>query len=155
MNEKEMKYFEDSILYAIGKTELYCRIKGAQFFASHDFGVTLEQFCILELLSHSDATCQRDLSKRALKDRSNVSRILNILEQKGLIERQVDTKQKRLVKKVSITQKGRELFEEIIPILRERFTAHFEDITDEELATTKRTLEKLRINLSKDTTIQI
>jgi DNA-binding MarR family transcriptional regulator len=155
MNEREMKYFEDSILYAIGKTELYCRIKGAQFFTSHDFGVTLEQFCLLELLSHSDATCQRDLSKRALKDRSNVSRILNILENKGLVERQIDTKQKRLVKKVSITKKGRDLFEKIIPILRARFSGHFEGITDEELKTTRRTLEKLRINLSKDTAIQI
>lgn len=155
MQEKDIKFFEQSLTHAMEKTTTYCRLKGAQFFAQHDFGITMDQFCVLEVLSYTEDVCQRDISKKILKDRSNTSRILNILEEKGLLERIVDTKQKRLVKKVYLTPKGKDLLDRIFPKVKESYLKVFEGISEEELSMVKRILEKMRENLSKDTVIQI
>ncbi|MEI8377873.1 MAG: MarR family transcriptional regulator [bacterium] len=155
MLEKDIKFFEQSLTYAMEKTAIYCRLKGAQFFASQDFDITLDQFCVLEVLSYTEDVCQRDISKKILKDRSNTSRILNILEEKELLERKVDIKQKRLVKKVYLTPKGKALLENIFPKVKEEYMKALDGISEEDIAMVKRILEKMRENLIKDTTIQI
>lgn len=156
MLQDKLITFEQSLAYAIEKTAVYYRLKGAQFFNSRNYGITLEQFCVLEILYHSkEEICQRDVSKKILKDRSNTSRFLNILEEKAFIERNVDTKQKRLVKKVKITQKGKELYELIIPEIKAEYWTSLEGVSDEEISFMKNMLEKIRNNLSKDTNIQI
>jgi MarR family transcriptional regulator, organic hydroperoxide resistance regulator len=94
-------------------------------------------------------------SKIVLKDRSNTSRILNILEEKGLVERHVDTKQKRLVKKVILTPKGAALLERIFPVVKSEYIKAYDGISDEEISVVRKVLEKMKENLSKDTTIQI
>ncbi len=153
--EQKIKTFEDSLLYAVEKTSMYYRIKGAQFFSNYE--VTAEQFCVLEALYYSqeEKVCQRDISKKILKDRSNTGRLLNILEEKRFVSRVVDTRQKRLVKMVSITQKGKELYEKISPEIKKVFLKTLDGVSMEELDFVKNILRKIRENLSKDITIQI
>lgn len=153
--KNQVKSFRESIGYQIDKTAVYLKVYGSQFFNSKNFGITLEQFIALVALFESDNICQRDLSKLILKDRSNTSRILNILEEKGLIQRIIDTKQKRLVKKVSLTDKGRELLFKIGPEIKQSYESLIEGISEEEIEILRKILEKLRNNLSEYTTIQI
>lgn len=152
---EQLQSFKDGIGYAIDKTAVYLKVYGAQFFNSKNFGITLEQFIALVALFESDNICQRDLSKLILKDRSNTSRILNILEEKGLIERTIDTKQKRLVKKVCLTKSGKELLLKIGPEIKKSYQTLITGISDEEIEAVKNILKKLRNNLSENTTIQI
>lgn len=154
--KEEIKTFEHSLVYAIEKTALYYRLMGAQFFNGSDYDITSEQFCVLEVLYYSQVdVCQRDISKKILKDRSNTSRLLTILEEKGLITRTVDTKQKRLIKKVEITQDGKDLYEKALPYIKDVYMATLDGVSLEEIEQIKKILEKIRNNLSKDTTIQI
>jgi hypothetical protein len=67
MLEKDIKFFEQSLTYAMEKTTTYCRLKGAQFFAQNDFGITLDQFCVLEVLSYTENACQRDIFKNSFE----------------------------------------------------------------------------------------
>lgn len=90
-----------------------------------------------------------------LKDRSNTGRILSILEENGLIKREVETKQKRLVKKIYMTKKGEKLWEDIQPDLRKEFSFIFNDVSREEFDMLKTLLTKVRNSLSKNTNIQI
>ena len=66
----------------------------------------LDEYVALDIVSCHQGICQRDLAKRIIKDRANTGRILNSLEEKGLITRFVDTKNNRLVRKMAITEKG-------------------------------------------------
>lgn len=90
-----------------------------------------------------------------LKDRSNTGRILNILEEKGLITREVETKQKRLVKKIYITEKGKKLWSDSYQEVKKEFSFIFNDISNEEFQTLKTLLAKVRNSLSKNTNLQI
>lgn len=156
MKEKELNiHYTESIIYAMEQAVIYSRIKGAQFFNELKIGITIDQFVALDAIYCNNDICQRDLSKIILKDRSNTGRILNILEQNGFIKRELETKGKRLVKKIYITAKGKKIIDDNHPRLRDRFTKVFEDITEEEFATLRQTLTKLKESLSKTTNIQI
>lgn len=155
MSKKAGKHFGDSIIYQLEKTAIYTRVKGAQFFNKLNIGITLDQHIALDAVSYNEGICQRDLSKLILKDRSNTGRILNILEEKGFIKRKIDTKQKRLVKKIYITSKGKKHLDSTRDVLIDAYFVTFEDISDEEFAVLKKTLEKMRNCLSKTTVLQI
>lgn len=155
MKEKEHCHYTESIIHSMEQTVTYFRIKGAQFFNELKIGVTIDQFVTLDAIYCNEDICQRDLSKIILKDRSNTGRILNILEENGFITRALETKGKRLVKKIYITQKGKKLVEESIPKLQSAFNKVFDDVSDEEFDILRGILKKLKNSLSKTTSIQI
>lgn len=155
MKEKENCHYTESLIYLMEQTVVYFRVKGAQFFNELNLGITIDQFVTLDAIYCNNDICQRDVSKIVLKDRSNTGRILTILEENGLINRSVETKGKRLVKKVYITDKGRQIIEENHPKLRDAFLKVFEDVSEEEFATLRQILEKLKSRLSQTTSIQI
>lgn len=155
MKEKETCHYTESIIYAMEHTVVYFKIKGAQFFNELNMGVTIDQFGALDAIYCNNDICQRDLSKIILKDRSNTGRILNILEENGFITRVAETKGKRLVKKIYITKKGKKLVENSQEKLRSAFSKVFDDVSEEEFATLRKTLEKLKNSLSQTTNIQI
>lgn len=155
MKENEKNHYTESVLYELEQTVVYTRVKGAQIFNDLKIGVTVDQFVTLDAIYCNENICQRDLSKLILKDRSNTGRILNILENNELISRAVETKNKRLVKKIYITEKGKKLVEENQGKLKAAFIQVFNDISDEEIDNLHKTLSKIKINLSEITTIQI
>lgn len=154
-NEKENICYTKSIMYMMEQTVIYFKLKGAQFFNQLNIGVTIDQYAALDAIYHNENICQRDLSKLILKDRSNTGRILNILEEKGFIKRAVETKGKRLVKKIYITTKGTEMIENHQKMLKEAFHKVFEEVSEEEFTVVRQILTKLRDTLSKSTNIQI
>lgn len=153
--EKENCHYTESIIYLMEQVVVYFKIKGAQFASQLDMNITIDQFAVLDAIYCNDDICQRDLSKIVLKDRSNTGRILNILEDNGFIKRAVETKGKRLVKKIYITEQGKKVIEENHEKLRNGFHKIFEDVSQEEFDILRRTLNKLKDRLSKTTTIQI
>lgn len=155
MQEHEQHHYTESIIYLMEQTVTYFRIKGAQFFNELKIGITIDQFVALDAIYCNNDICQRDLSKLILKDRSNTGRILNILEENGFIKREIETKGKRLVKKIYITEKGKKIIEENHSKLKERFSKVLENISEEEFLTFRKTLEKMKDSLSKTTSIQI
>jgi len=155
MKETENCHYTESVIYSMEQAVIYFKIKGAQFFTQLGLGVTIDQFGVLDAIYCNNDICQRDLSKIVLKDRSNTGRILNILEENGFIRRVVETKANRLVKKIYITDNGKRMVEDNHPKLKIAFSKVFDDITDEEFATLRKTLDKLKDSLSKTTSIQI
>lgn len=155
MKEKEHCHYTESIIYLMEQTVTYFRIKGAQFFNELKIGITIDQFVALDAIYSNEDICQRDLSKLILKDRSNTGRILNILEENGFIKREVETKGKRLVKKIYITDKGKKIIEENQPKLRAAFVKVLEEVSEDEFMILRQTLGKLKDALSKTTNMQI
>ena len=92
---------------------------GSQIFQKLDMPVSMDEFVTMDTISLNDGMCQRELAKLILKDRANTGRILNSLEEKGYIERFVDTKNNRLVRKMRLTPEGREITTKVSKVLRE------------------------------------
>lgn len=113
------EHYIESIYYQLEQTARYCRYLGLQVFQKLGVSVTMDEFIAMDTISLNDGMCQRELAKLILKDRANTGRILNSLEKKGYIERFVDTKNNRLVRRMRLTQEGKDVTMEVSRILRE------------------------------------
>lgn len=155
MIEKDVKHFYDSIFHEILKTAIYARVKGTQYFNKLDLGITFEQYIALDAIYAKGEICQRDLSKLILKDRSNTGRLLTALEKGEFIERKVETKNNRLIKKLYITEKGKNLLEIQGEKIRENTRYIFDGMKQEDFDTLRRLLKQIRECISEDTCMQI
>ena len=149
------KHFTDSLFYQMELTAKYCRSLGVQVFTKLNFPNTVDEYSAMDVIMLHDGICQRELAKLILKDRANTGRILNTLEQKGYIERFVDTKNKRLVRKMIITDEGKKIFKKASDILKEHLSSIPKILTDEEKETLKNTMIKLREGLKKEVEMKI
>lgn len=80
--------------YAISETSHYIKISILQVFKEKKFKITPEQFFTLYILYQENGMYQRQLAKKLLKDRPNITRLVDILEKKNLFienqTRQID-----------------------------------------------------------------
>lgn len=140
-----------SVIYVVGTL---VRGLSSQKFSDKNFGITPEQYLILLLIIENEGVYQRQICEITLKDRANIARIVEILLQKGLIEKKSDSNGRRIYKIIA-TQKGKDLIKVIEPYdmdLREFITR---DISQEELDITRRTLEKIKNNVIDNVKLQI
>ena len=121
------RHFTDTIFYQIELTARYTKMLGTQLFGKLGIGLTPEEFSVLDTISAKDELCQRDLAKLILKDRANTGKLLDSLENKGFIKRELTIKNNRPVKIVKITEDGYSIYkttyERLIPhhkIVQER-----------------------------------
>ncbi len=79
------------------------------------FDITPEQWSILYQVDLADGLIQKEIAERAGKDRPTTTRILDHLERKELVARRTDNCDRRSFQ-VGITDKGRNLIRETLPI---------------------------------------
>lgn len=140
-----------SVIYVIGSL---VRGLSSQGFSEKKFGITPEQYLILLLIIENEGVYQRQICEVTLKDRANVARIVEILLQKGLIEKNTDSNGRRIYKIVA-TEKGKALIKLIEPFDIELRNFITRDISEEELNITRRTLEKIKANVIDNVKLQI
>lgn len=102
-----MEHCINSLFYKLNKTSRICHSFCDNYFKEYAQGeITFDEFIILDTVLCNPNVCQRDLAKLILKDTSHLSKILNTLENKELIDRPIDKKGNRVVRKISITENG-------------------------------------------------
>src|SRR5687767_3135018 len=77
-------------------------------------GLTETQFRVLEALYHLGPMCQRDVGRKVLKSRGNVTFVLDNLARASLVQRRPSPEDRRFVS-VHLTEKGRRLVERLFP----------------------------------------
>lgn len=98
------------------------------------YGLTIALWPTLMCLWEEEGVTQKEISDKARVQRSTTTRTLDKLEALGLIERKADPNSRRVFK-IFLTDKGRKLEEELLPI---------------PLALTKKFLEPLSANEQED-----
>ena len=119
-----------------------------------DEPLTLDQYEVLWVLLRNDGLYQRKLGQILLKDRPNTTRLVNILCEKGLIERREDSYNKRK-HIIFITEAGKKRVNDLKPLKEKLGNKVLKNIADEDLEITLKTLEKIRFNLKDEFTMQI
>ena len=140
----DTKHFTDTIFYQIELTARYTKMLGMQLFGKLGVGLTIEEFSALDTISTSEELCQRDLAKLILKDRANTGKLLDSLENKGLIKRDLAVKNNRPVKIVSITELGKKTYNEIHAMLEPHHKIVKEKIANTDLEKLGELLRDLR-----------
>ena len=155
MNKSPNLHFTESIHYELEQTSRMMKFLTAQLFESLKLELSPDEYSTLDTISVNAGICQRDLAKLLLKDRANTGRILNALEEKGLITRFIDTKKNRLVKRTGITEKGYEVLTTITKKIKSYIEGTTQRISPEEVMKVHAVLKKFRLNLEKLVKINI
>ncbi len=133
MKEIKLNHYVDTVIYSIDmiiknlKTELKHKIDKL------NLGITGEQFVVLDTVSYYDNIYPQKLSDILMKDKSNTTRMIQILVDKGLITKEVGKVNKRLVYQLKITKKGKKLVDDNMPKIKKYITEIFANIPDEEI----------------------
>ena len=117
---------------------------GMQLFGKLGVGLTIEEFSTLDTISANDGLCQRDLAKLILKDRANTGKLLDSLESKGFVKRELAVKNNRPVKIVTITKEGEEIYADTYSKLEPHHKKIKEKIVNTDLAKVGELLKELR-----------
>ncbi len=106
------------------------------------YGVTPEQWVLFARLSEKEGISPTDLSKTSLRDKPYTTRLIDKLEDKGLIRREESQNDKRS-SLIFLTEKGGEIRKEILPIIAELNQWVMATISEEEVRQLKFLLNKL------------
>lgn len=109
--------------------------------------MTLTHWRVLALLSEQDGLPVTVLAERIATDQSTMSRALLRLEQQHLVARRTGARDSRVVQ-TFLTAKGKQQFEEILPIALGFAESALRGIDAAELASLHRTLGRILENLN-------
>ncbi|MBR1908860.1 winged helix-turn-helix transcriptional regulator [bacterium] len=145
-----MKHCIQSLFYNIEQTARICRAGVDSYFEQHAEGkISFDEFIILETVLCNPEICQRDLAKLILKGTSHTSKFLAVLERKGYIKRPVDTKGKRIVKKMEVTEEGLEAYNFASKIAMEFVQGIESSISSKEAQNCEKFLNKIKETMYK------
>ncbi len=148
---KEMHY-TDTLMYSIDKTLKNIKFNLNQYILEAA-KITAEQFAVLDTIYVNENICQQDVAVILSKDKSNIKRIVEILEKSGYITRQTGRKNNRLVNYLNITKSGEELIENNINDIRNYMKNFLGNITDEEVCCLEKIVLKLQ-NVNQNSSLQ-
>lgn len=120
-----------------------------QSFASYSdthvrtLGLTPSQFDVIVTLGATQGMSMSDVAERTLVTKGTLTGIIDRLELKGLVRREVPEENRRSFT-VMLTEKGEDLFEKIFPIHISYLKKRFELIESTELELLQILLKKLR-----------
>jgi len=114
--------------------------------ANAGYDITIEQWVIIANLNRKNGQFQQQLADNTYKNKTSVTRMINALQKKGLVERvsdQEDLRQKR----VFLTQKGAQLYEKLRPLAMQVQEKATQGIDSEEMEYCKNILLKIYDNI--------
>lgn len=109
------------------------------------FNLAPEQTFIMMLLWKKDGLTQNEIGERLGKDKTNITRMISNLENKGFIRKITCTDDRRCFK-IYLTTEGSQLEPEVCEIMKETGRDLMDGISEEERATLHRLLAKIKQN---------
>ena len=107
-----------------------------------EIDITFDEWMILGPIWNLKGASQKECGEISTKDKTAVTRIINTLEEKNLVVRVSDQIDKR-IKRIILTKKGENLFDEILPIIEKTRSQMNNNINEDELKTLDTVLKKL------------
>jgi MarR family transcriptional regulator, transcriptional regulator for hemolysin len=137
---------QDTVAYRMYRSSRLIRHLHFLTFQRNGFDLTPEQWFILNKLAFKSPQSQTELGESLIDDRPNMTRLLVTLEKKGWISRRTDAQDRRR-SEVQLTEDGRRLLEQCLPLAEKVRDLMRLDLTQEEMDGFWSVLDKLDRNI--------
>lgn len=118
----------------------------SSLFQSRGFDITPEQFLVLDTLWDDGVQSQQEIADKIQKDKNSVTKLIDALEKKDLVQR-IAFKQDRRLNLIHVTETGKKIKDEVTEIAMQATNSIIRDIPKEELYTFLRVLTKMSDNM--------
>ncbi|MGD0232156.1 MAG: MarR family transcriptional regulator [Syntrophorhabdales bacterium] len=110
------------------------------------YDLTPEQCYVLIRLGELQGINQSCIGRRLFKDRHSITRILDVLERHGYIERRPDGADKRMFR-IFLTERGDTVRDGVVPLVVAFEESVYEGLTEEDLCIMRKMLEHIAGNI--------
>jgi DNA-binding MarR family transcriptional regulator len=118
-----------------------------QLMVDKDLPITPNQFRVLTHLWENDGLPQSELATCINRNRANVTRIIDILEKKGIVERK-DEPNDRRVHRIFLTEKGKALREPTAQCALQSIEDALKGISKKDIEVCEKVLLRIKENVS-------
>ena len=125
------------------------KVRNLDIYSKNNFRITPEQYVVLNMIKSGDYS-QNQLCELLFKDKSNVARLISVLETKNLIRKTQIIRNGKQINRISLTPDGEELHAEITPIMNLSREKYLEDITEDDMYICIKVLTNIQKNLEKE-----
>ena len=129
---------------------LNCKLKKriTSVFKSEGINLTAEQFLVMDTLWNQGEMTQQNIAYIIQKDKNSVTQFIDNLEKKGLVQRVIDSNDRR-VNKIKLSATGVEMKERTKKVAIEAVNDILEGISEEELKAFVKVLSTACDNIEK------
>ena len=140
-----------SLIFNLDQASRVARVSGMRFFENHpELGITFNDYFLINMLHAHPNIHQRSIAKLMLKGTANLSRDLEKLEKKGLLKRNLATRDKWMVKTLVLTDKGEEIRQKAMKLAQENLDKINQIYTPEEYKMFKEFLTRFTNEIIKN-----
>ncbi|SHJ06262.1 MarR family winged helix-turn-helix transcriptional regulator [Desulfosporosinus lacus] len=139
---------DDSLGFIVAKTNYFMKTYFSKLIKDNGLNVTTEQWAILNAIYHNPGASQTDLARACLKDKTNVTRILDLLVKKGYVVRNIDINDRRIYS-ITLTEQGENALELLIEISNNANKACISDLNKDEYQELVRSLRIISSSIEK------
>tara|TARA_B100000900_G_scaffold116971_1_gene98506 strand:- start:85 stop:534 length:450 start_codon:yes stop_codon:yes gene_type:complete len=115
--------------------------------AESGLDISLDHWMVLCPIWELESVSQKELGEMCLKDKTNITRIIDALEEKNLVVRVEDQIDHR-IKRVVLTNAGKQLFHDVLPIMEKTREEVRANISDYDIDIFNNVLSKILQNLN-------
>ncbi len=137
----------ESFLHLLNVTDKLIKGSLGKALQNSGFTITPEQFSILVSLWSKNGQCQYELATCQGKDRASITRLIDGMEKENLVVR-IPSEKDRRIKLVYLTNKAKNLQNEILEVVKDATEKAEMDISGNEIEITKNVLKKMIANLN-------
>lgn len=132
--------------FFIERTTKKIKQKLQRKFHSLNAGITVDQWVVLDSLHKDPGLSQYEIAERTYKDAPTVTRIIDLLCKKNLVERVMDESDRRRFN-IFLTEDGHEKIQELLPIVIDMQSIGWGELKDEDYEQLMRILDVIFTNL--------
>jgi MarR family transcriptional regulator, transcriptional regulator for hemolysin len=113
-----MEKLDEVIFYTLEKSMKTYRQFAQQQIIKAGYDITIDQWLILKTIQDHSEYSQQQIAEKVFKDFASITRIIELLVKKGLVNRQFHTDDRRRFE-LSITKSGNEIINNVFPIVKQ------------------------------------
>ncbi len=132
--------------YYLERTSRLVKLRYLQAFAKLGLDITPEQWVMLDSLYQRNGQSQTELAGDSYKNAPTVSRIIDLLEKKGFVERQRFENDRRRYK-IFLTDAGKAVVEKVQPSVSSLRAQSWDNLSDEDYTHFLRIINQVFDNL--------
>ena len=133
----------------MSQVDRLCTKKFGQNAQKFGINISQDQWLVLGPVWKNEGISQKDIAEYCGKDKTSVTKIIDTLEKRNLMVRYSDQIDQR-IKRVILSNKGKELMKNAMPIMEQTRNEVRKGISDQEIGLFKTVLSKIYNNLTID-----
>lgn len=144
--DKNIK-LDEVTFFLIEKANKTAKRYSTKQFKAKGVDLTVDQWLVLKKINDEEEVSQLDIAQALFKDTASITRILDLLDKKGLVERKTDPSDRRKYIPV-LTKAGKNIYQDTLELVVAQRKKSLEGLTVEQIEVLRLALRQIIENLS-------